>query len=222
MAKPRGGSKKGKGKTFFEMRGLKRWKKALEASGYKRISSKNIRKATALNGKMAEHFIRKEIQNGRFVKNAALTIAIKKSKKPLVHKGDLFQSITSKLKDDYTVFVGVLKSDKKNSNILKIVHEGARVKVTPRMRNMFNLLFNVTILGAPPDKLTGRAKELYESGAKFYPLKKGTRIIRIPPRPFLSRAMSRPQLRQKAKENWKKALDKTFRDIVADAKKIKD
>lgn len=218
MAK-RGG---GRGKTSFTMKGLKRWKKALEASGYKRISSKNIRKATELNGQMAVHYVRKEIQSGKFKPNAPLTIAIKKSKKPIVHKGDLFQAITSKLKDDYTVFVGVLKSDKRNTNILKIVHDGARIKVTPKMRNMFNLLFNITVLGAPPDKLTGRAKELFETGVKFYPLKKSTRIIRITPRRFLARGMANPELRRKAKENWKKALDKTFRDIVANAKKEKE
>lgn len=205
--------------TGFKIKGLKRWKKALEAGGFDADLRKNIALATALNGQIAEAIVRKAIQSGgNIAKNAALTVAIKQSSKALVDSGLLFQSVTSKMHNEYTVFVGVLRSSR-GYNVAKIVTEGAQVKVTPRMRSMFAMLAKASKSKKLGARLTGRAAELYKRMQKgWFPLKRETQVIVIPGRDYFKIAFSNTQMIKKARDNWKKALEATLRDVAQKSK----
>ncbi len=197
--------------TEFKIKGLKRWRQALDAGGFDTASRKNIRQATMLNGKIAESLVRKTIQSGgKLKKNAPLTSSIKGSNKPVVDSGLLFQSITSRLEDDFTVFVGVLRTSGQY-NVAVIVHEGTEETVTSEMRGMFFMLWRASIGEIDPSKLTGRAAELYsrmQTGWK--PLAADTQVIIIAGRPFFRVAFSNTQMIKQARGNWKKALEATF------------
>lgn len=199
--------------TEFKIRGLKRWRKALDARGFDEAARRNMRRATALNGKIGEKIQRQVIQSGSSLKkNAALTQAIKSSNKALVDDGTLFQSITSSVTDDFTVFVGVLRTSKA-WNVAQIVHEGAQEKVTSKMRGMFFALWRVSSGKMPASKLTGRAKELYERMQDgWLPLSDDTEVIIIPARPWVEIAFRNTQLVKQVRENWKLALEATFRE----------
>jgi hypothetical protein len=201
--------------TSFKIKGLKRWRQALDAGGFDAASRKNIRLATALNGKIAEALIRKSIQSGgKLKKNASLTVSIKGSNKPAVDTGLMFQSMTSRVEDDFTVFVGVLRTSG-HYNVAVIVHEGVEEKVTPEMRGMFFALWRASTGELDPSKLTGRAAELFaRKQTGWTPLAADTQVIVIPGRPFFRVAFTNTQMIKQARDNWKKALEATFGEVA--------
>jgi len=199
--------------TSFKIKGLKRWKKALDARGFDAAARRNMRRATALNGKIAEKIMRQTIQSGGSLKkNAALTQALKGDNKPLVDDGTLFQGITSKVIDDFTVFAGVLRTSEAY-NIGVTVHEGVEIKVTPKMRGMFFALWKASKGELDPSKLRGRAAELWEKMQEgWFPLSKDTEVIIVPRRPWVEIAFRNTQMIKQARDNWKQALEATFRE----------
>lgn len=197
-------------KTEFKIKGLKRWRKALDARGFDEEARKRIRIATALNGKVVEAAMRKVLQSGRLRANAALTIAIKKSSKPLVDQGTLFQSITSQVVDDFTAFVGVLRSSPAY-DLVQTLHEGVRIKVTQKMRGLFYMLWRASTGNIDSGRLTGRAAELWaRMPGGWFPLAASTKVIVIPPRRFILAAFRAKGVIDQCRRNWEKALDDTF------------
>lgn len=202
--------------TAFKMdAGWKKWEHAMTPRVFSAKLAHNMRRATALNGKMAEGVIRSEIRSGGFAANAQLTIMIKSSSKPLVDQGTgLFQAITSVVMDNTTVFVGVLQTNGEY-NIALALHEGASINVTPRMRGMFFWLWQASSGKINPNELEGRAAVLWErSPGGWAPLKDSTTRLIILPRPFIQKAFANRAMRLKAKENWQKALQATMRELA--------
>lgn len=193
----------------------KSWKKlenALSQGGP--IVRKHLRRATEFIGKKSEALIRQEIANGKFESNKPLTVALKGTNEPL--KGDgtgaaLFKSITSQAINDYTVFVGVLKTEG-IYNIAVTIHEGTSIEVTDKMRNMFKLLWLKE--NNPALNLTGRAAELWEKmPGGWKPLKSSTVAIIIPPRKFIGNVWESGEIQTIAKRFWYGALAAAFKEM---------
>lgn len=165
--------------------------------------AREMRNATRSNGAIARKAIRKHIQSGLSPANEPLTIMIKGSTKPgVTGRGELFKAITSVVIDPYTAEVGVKKGDPE-ANTAIVVHEGARIKVTPKMRAMFGYLADVSDGGRPASALSGRAAELYRMRpGGWKALKQSTTHIRIPGRPFIEQALDDETLRRKLAHNW--------------------
>lgn len=202
----------------FKTKGLKRWLKALDSGEFDKVMRKNIRVATTLNGKVGEAFLRKTIQGGGLLKpNASLTKLIKGSQKPLVDNGLLFQSITSHVHDDFTVFIGVLRTSS-SYNLIETLHEGKLIKVTPEMRGMFFMLWRASTGEIDPSKLTGRAAELWQRmPGGWLPLRADTVVVVIPSRPFIQIAFANRQLKKIVRDNWRKALAASFKEQAKNA-----
>jgi hypothetical protein len=118
----------------------------------------NFKKAykTGLNriGQAAVKSLKKGMTEGapggqRYAPNHPFTIARKGSSKPLINHGDLRNSITSRVIDGATVFVGVLRTAKGREGHplvnIAAVHElgdgqggDLYIKVTPKMRAWFH------------------------------------------------------------------------------------
>lgn len=202
--------------TRFTMdSGWKKWERAINPRLVDATIRHNLRRATALNGKLAIATIRQTIRAGVLPANADLTVMIKSSSKPLVDNATtLFQAITDRVIDDVTVFAGVLETDGEY-NIAVALHEGAVIRVTPAMRGMFFWLLQASKGAISPDRLEGRARQLWErSPGGWAPLKDTTSSIVIPGRPFIQQAFANNEMRTKAKENWRKALQAAFRDLA--------
>lgn len=191
----------------------KKLEKALSKSGP--VVRKHIRRATQFIGKKGEALIRNEITNGNYEPNRPLTVALKGGRnEPL--KGTragapLFKSITSKIIDDFTVFIGVLQTNE-GYNIAVTIHEGKTIKVTEKMRNMFYVLWLKSI--KPSVQLTGRAEELWEQmPGGWLPLKKETTSIHITSRPFIKKVWNDGELQKIATIFWNEALSAAFKEI---------
>ncbi len=203
-------------KTGFVMdKGWQRLDLAFDASKFKGTSRKHLRLAAERNGKLALGAVRRGLRRGGFEENAELTEHIKGAgKKPLIDTGTrLFQGLTSEVQsDDKTVFIGFLLADR-NFEAAAAIHEGAVIKVSQAMRNMFRLLWMVSVGNMSPDRLTGRAAELWKrASGGWLPLKPSTKVIVIPARPFIKRAFEEPKLRAGVKRNWEQAIQRSLRE----------
>lgn len=187
---------------------------ALDPSRFDAALRKNIRKANTLNGKLLEAGIRSTIQRTVPPKNAALTMAIKGSDKPLVDSATLFQSVTSKVLNDFEVFGGTLRKNRKAFNVARIVHDGAVVPVTPKMRGLFFYLWKASNDAREADRLTGRAADLFSRFQGWLPLNDSTEQIIIPARKYINKTMDDKGLRRQFIANWTQALQLTFKEAA--------
>lgn len=192
--------------------------KALTSERFRRILRKHVALATHSNGLIAAKAIRKEIKNNVPPKNVALTSAIKGSTKALVDKGQLFQSITVDRHSWDQSFVGV-KYMNGAYNVAEALHNGAVIPVSQKMRAMFFYLWLASMhangmrSGRPP-VLTGRAAQLFERYKDWKPLKDSTRVIKIPPRPFIKMAFQRTELRALIQQRWQDAVDRAYKEAA--------
>ena len=174
----------------------------------------NLRQANALIGAKVAGIAKKRISSGSggYAKNRPLTAWIKGSARPLADNGDLLGRIRYEVIGPWSVEVGVMRWSKM-ANVAAILHEGAKIRVTSKMRAMFFALWLKSI-GAGV-VLRGRAKELWgqrpESG--WRPLAASTSQIFIPPRPFMDFVLTDPSVIQMAKLNWNQAIAASFRKV---------
>lgn len=187
--------------------GFEELAKLLDPASFQARLISKVGKATARVGLDAEREIKEDIAGGNFAKNSPITVAMKGSSRPLVDKGDLLKAINSRvLKWDQAV-VGVLRSKQKRDsggrfkkgggdnilNIAAVLHEGATITVTDRMRRYIAALSRET---------NGQTK----------PLRASTRVIVIPRRPFLESSIKDSQL-LRYKDMWEKAVDEALGDL---------
>lgn len=204
-------------KISYKITNMEKWLHAVaNPPRFMMLLGQNMRKATELNGKVAERYMRKVLQAGEYVApNADLTVILKRSSKPLVESGALFKGITSRVMDDYSVFAGVARQNEEAYNLAKILHEGAVINVTPAMRGMFMMLYKVSMGEMDPDKLEGRARDLYSRMTTgWIPLRPETTVIIIPARPWATFVFHIPEFKLKITNNWRAALAKTYRDCA--------
>lgn len=195
--------------------GWKKLEKAFNRHRFNKAMRANIRRATQLNAEVAERAIRKTIEGGGFAENRPLTMAIKKSSQPLVDQGhSLYQAIGSQIKDDLTAWVGVAKTEG-FYNVAVALHEGTSIAVTPAMRNLFFVLWKVSIGDWAPGKLKGRAAELWERmPGDWWKLKDSTKAIKIKGRPFIKVAFDDENLRKQVRRNWGTAINRAMSEIT--------
>lgn len=188
------------------LKGWRALRDAFSPSAFKKRMQTEIGKATALNALLAEGAIKAGIASGKgMAKNSKFTIALKGSSRPLVASGELLKSIIGrKIRWDYAV-AGVLKSravrDKSTGqtndvlNIAQILHGGATIHVSDKMRRFFFWM------ASRYEK--GEIKEPWK------PLSRRTKVIVIPPRPFLEFATEQKML-DKYADNWAAAVQRAM------------
>lgn len=199
-------------KTF----GYKEWAVATSPKRFAAVLEKHMARATELNGLVAAKEQRKVIQaSDGIAKNAALTVFIKGSEKPLVDHADLFGGITHEVINPFAVFAGVLRKDEEGFNIAVALHEGFQTRVTAQMRGMFLYLWKVSEGQSPVTSLTGRAAELWQRRpGGWLPLSEETTVISTTGRPWVTIAFSNLEFKAIVANNWNLALEATFKELA--------
>lgn len=161
--------------------------------GLPKALEKHIRKATIKNSLILVARIRQNIRGRKFEENAKVTNLIKGNKAPLINKGDLHNAISRQMVDSYTAKVGLL--DGQFAQIAKVLHEGATLRITPKMR--------AAIFG-----------KLREAGKldKLDNDKKSTGFMRIKPRPFLSVVFESKEVQKEMNDNWEAAVKAAIKE----------
>lgn len=93
-------------------------------------ADRTLRRMTKKAGHAAVRLIVKNIQASGalvgkpFEPNSKVTIALKKSSKPLIDHGDLMGSINTRMMSPYVSFAGVMKIHRSGVNLGWVLHEG--------------------------------------------------------------------------------------------------
>jgi hypothetical protein len=131
---------------------------------------------------------------GKYRKNSPMTVMIKQATAHLVDTTQLLQSVQMTAVSKYDRWVGA-SSKRVSMRELKIalrLHEGMKIKISPRMRRMFEIIHAVWMGKLKRSYLRGRAAVLFARNPRgpWMPFKKGKRAIRVPARPFIERVRS--------------------------------
>lgn len=195
-------------------------KKALDPKLDQALLEKYVGKATAANAQIARKEIRSYIKEGAQDESggvyvAALTNFIKHDPKPIIGTpgADMFNSIVGAQLNWRQAVVGV-KRTSKLQNIAEVVHNGKTIKVTEKMRNMFRLLWLVSIGKMDKEKLTERPRQLYDwatkggkkSSAAFKKWGPGKNQIIIPARPFITKTLEKTVVKKQIEKTWNDAV----------------
>lgn len=168
-----------------------KWQRLLNPARFKAALVREIGMAMRANVVMIRTEIVDRIDAGVYAANSLLTVALKGSSLPLVDKGDLRRTIQGKVVSWNLGVVGLLRMGEK-ANIAAILHEGATIKVTNKMRGWF------------------RAQTA--SGAGVKPLKASTKTIRVPGRPFIKEVIELPAITTGVQLNYREGVQSALRD----------
>jgi hypothetical protein len=185
-----------------ELKGFKELQDMLSPTKFTRRLKKHVGNATANIALDAEGAIKDAMAEGKVgPPNAAITVALKGSDRPLFDSGDLSKSINGRAEDWDEAVVGVLKSEtitdeetgktKDILNIARTVHDGATIDVTDKMRAFFRTMAYKFKSG--------------DTKKPWKPLKDSTKVIVIPPRPFLEIATTQEMIK-KYRVKWDEAI----------------
>ena len=200
--------------TFF---GFKQMSRALKTSTAQAALRKHVARGTGRILQKLEAKIRQEIKKGVKPANAALTIALKGSSKTLVGgTAQLFQAVTHEQPAWNRGFVGVSKKSNE-FDIAKMLHNGAMISVSQRMRNMFLILARATKAtqnGTAMPKLTGRTRDLWALHKEWFALHPSTTQIRIPARRFVTNVTRKKAARDLAAREWTAAINAALKEMA--------
>lgn len=191
----------------LELTNFDEFGRLLDPDGFRDRLITNIGRATLRIALDAEREIKEDMTKGKFKKNSPVTSFLKGSSRPLVNTGELLKAINARVTEWDQAVVGVIKAaakrdkkgkfvshDKKLLNVARIVHEGASINVTKKMRMFFFILAR-------------------ENPGQVRPIKSTTKVIVIPPRPFLESAVKNSQV-SKYETMWANAINNTFGGVT--------
>lgn len=176
----------------------RRFQRFLDPKNFQSQMTRLINLATRRAARYVVDEVRASIQRNEYEPLSGLAIISKASPSslPLVDAGSLWLSITDKVINPFAAFVGVLRQAKgkrgKNMyNIALILHEGATIGVTPKMRAYFWFR--------------------HSQDPRWLPLSPTTTAIHIPPRPFIRQVIQKPHVKQRVWAEWRKGMRQALR-----------
>lgn len=185
-------------------------------------------------GELVQDAIRQQIESGgtRFrkaggiVANRPLTIEIKGTDTPLVDMGEMSKNVLFAVTGPFEIEWGV-RRDSGSADIAAIVHEGAVIQVTPKIRGMFAALADASDGKRPASDLTGRAAELWaRKPGGWKALRRSTTTIKIPARNYIPAIFANEEVRSGIANNYREVLraaiagePPTFKTTVSGKKK---
>lgn len=131
------------------------------------------------------------MQSGKYRKNRPMTVMIKQASTHLVDNRRLYESVEAIRVnwDEWWVGASTRRLGSREIRIAHRLHTGVKIKITARMRRMFELIHAVWLGRLNRSVLTGRAKELYSRNPRgpWMSFGKKKRLINIPKRPFIEK-----------------------------------
>lgn len=190
----------------------------LDSTRFRGNLEKNLRRATLRSALMMVKVVKKEIAQGKqFGKNAKLTLALKRSNRPLVDELNLRDAINFQLLDSFKAEIGVVdrrlstgsKAGKNKTllemeHLVKLMESGYTITVTKAM--IVALMMRLDSEQTPGGKRKQGLNAIAKNAGS------GKTSWRVPPRKVLSSMWARKDIQEQVRQNWREALAKTFKD----------
>lgn len=203
------------------------FEKSLDPVAFKTRLDRNLLTAHRRMGRQFVRNSRRLIRAGSYAPNSPITTIIKGSSKPLVDKGDLFQSITFDA-DSRMVKVGLIRAKSSPSavNLGITLHEGATIDVRkhPQVRKRVWATVRdrlspaqMAALGTKSRRSAGRAagkvgRKMTDRQRRAFFARQpktsgsGKAIWRIPARPFLAKPLGEARFVRFVRDTWEDAV----------------
>jgi hypothetical protein len=177
--------------AYLKLEGFEELARAIDDKQFRAMATRKIRKKNMVLSQIGVSTLRDSIRKGWFYKNSPVTVTLKGSNKPLIDNADLYGNCGAKLVP-WGFVCGTQKiSPRGQVDVAVILHEGATIPVTDKMRNAWKYFAKIT-------------------GGRVRPLKASTTHIKIPSRPFLRMAFIDDQtFGRTVIRGWKMALIET-------------
>lgn len=166
-------------------------------------------------GYLVQAKIRQGIQSGRYADNSPITVILKGSSRPLVDKGDLFQSITYDQPDPWSVRVGIMRRKVGDDaiNLAAVLHDGATIDVGkhPRVRRKVFAMVSRALSAERLAALVPRSRRAVSNAAGGLGGGGSRRDVWIiPPRPFITDVLTEASMRHAVEEHYGAAVRAAF------------
>lgn len=155
--------------AYLKLEGFDELARAIDDRQFRAMAVRKIREKNMVLSQLGVSTLRQTILKGKFYSNSPVTVALKGSNVPLVNNADLYGNCGAKLVPWGFICGTQRVSSRGQADIAVILHEGATVPVTDKMRKAWKYFAKIT-------------------GGRVKPLRAGTTHIRIPERPFLRMA----------------------------------
>lgn len=191
----------------------------LDSTRFRGNLEREMRRATLKSALMMVKFVKKEMAQGKsFTKNSKMTLALKRSNRPLIDELNLRDAINFQLVDSFRAEIGIVDrrlstGSKAGSNktllemekLVQLMESGYVITVTKAMITalMARLESDVTPAGKRDRALAGIAKNSLRG--------KSSSTWRVPPRKVLSTMWARKDIQDQLRINWREALAKVFK-----------
>lgn len=177
----------------LELKGFGRVRRILNPVKFNRYLKKNVKRVNrGTLSPIMEQLLTKSI-NEEKLRNHPLTVAIKGRDEPLVESGFMRDSVGSRHFSAWGFDTGVERTGRKGANVALIVHNGATIKVTEKIRKYFKFLASIH--------------------PNVKPISKDKTQIVIKPRPFMTRAFNNKFTGNICVNEWLQAVRKTIIDL---------
>lgn len=179
---------------------------------------REIKKATIRNALFLVKMVKKNINDEVYAENSPMTLALKRTKKPLTDQRNLWRAIDSTIKSSFEAEVGIVsnrgstgskfgkaKSQINIKDLVELMETGYTITVTKKMKQAIAASLN-------SDKTkTGKIKK--KSRVSLQRLKQivGGQTFVVPPRPLLTKVWEDPSVAKVIQQNWRMALEGTFK-----------
>lgn len=184
------------------------WAKLAKRLDPSRFKSEDLPKIDRAFKEIAEDVAKAARSFSGEAANAPMTIFIKGHGDVGRDKGDLRKAIKVVRFGNASYWVGVRKSDPNYPKAM-ILHKGATIRVTPKMRALFDVLAHVSNGTASPSSLRGRARELWRRRPRGWrPLSQSTKRLVIKPRPFMKTAEASVNVKRRVQAALRKILQR--------------
>lgn len=154
--------------AYLKLEGFDELARAIDDKQFRAMVVRKLRKKNMVLSQIGVSTLKDTIRNGAFYRNSPVTVALKGSSKPLIDNADLLGNCNAKIVP-WGFVCGTQRISSGGADIAVILHEGATVPVTDRMRSAWKYFAKL-------------------SGGRVKPLKASTTHIRIPERPYLRMA----------------------------------
>ena len=181
---------------------------------FRRIIEVEMKKGTRRAALIVVREIKKGMREGKFDKNASLTLALSKGTIPTLKEKNLADAITHKLINSFRAEVGIIKNSQSTGSAVGVKKSTINMeKLVTLMESGYTIRITPKMIFAIFAALSEREQAGDDSGEDFET--RGKRFFRVPPRKILTAVLTDRRIDKMIQKEWRIALEKTFKRMGA-------
>ena len=200
----------------------------MDGEKFKPVFEREIKRATLKNCLYCVAAIKTEIKQRRYEENGPLTLALTRNSIPLLKEKNLVDAIAYRLDSALQAEIGIIGTHESTGGVTRktydlvkvatLLHEGYLIKITPKM--VAAIMAALRYAKALKHRGASRALGAIEKNEGSTGFTAG--VWRVPPRPFMTQVLERPDIEERIRKTWREALEIIYQKMGAKDGEHKD